>query len=137
MKIATNIVGGLLGLAFIAFAIMFFFSMMPKQPTPEQGSPVALFMGALIPTGYMNFVKTCELTGGILVAIPMFRNFGLLLLGPVIVNILAYHIFLTDRSQLLDPALMIICAMAAFLLWAERHKFAGLLNHAHINRLRD
>ncbi|HEX8371412.1 MAG TPA: hypothetical protein VF585_01425 [Chthoniobacterales bacterium] len=120
MKIATHIAGGLLGLAFIAFALMFFLKMMPNQAPPPAGSPVALFMGALVPTGYLAFVKAIELIGGILVAIPKTRNFGLLFLGPVIVNILAFHVFLTDRSGLFDPALVVIVAPTAFLLWAER-----------------
>lgn len=55
-----------------------------------------MFFGAFGPTGFMNFVKTCELIGGILVAIPVTLNFGLLLLGPVIVNI-------TGGAGLLDP----------------------------------
>lgn len=76
----------------------------------------------------MSFVKTCELIGGILVAIPLTRNFGLLLLGPVIVNILAFHLFLTDRSQLADPILIVICLLAAYLLWDARAKFTALLN---------
>ncbi len=128
MKYIPNIVGGLLGLLFVAVSLMFFLNMMPEQPAPPEGSPPALFMGALIPTGYMGFVKTCELLGGILVAIPLTRNIGLLFLGPVILNILAFHIFLTGGQGLLDPMLVIICLSAAYLLWDARGKFLGLLN---------
>lgn len=128
MKHIPNIAGGLLGLAFIAFSLMYFLKMMPDMPPPPAGSPPALFMGAIGPTGYMDFVKACELIGGILVAIPLTRNFGLLLLGPVIVNILAYHVFLTDRSHLADPPLILICVLAAYLLWSAREKFTALLN---------
>ena len=88
----------------------------------------ALFMGALIPTGYMNLVKTCELFGGILVAIPLTRNIGLLFLGPVVINILAFHIFITGGQGLFDPMLIVICLIAAYLLWDARAKFSGLLN---------
>ncbi len=128
MKHIPNILGGLLGLLFIAVSLMFFFNMMPDQPAPPDGSPAALFMGALIPTGYMNLVKTCELLGGILVAIPLTRNFGLLFLGPVIVNILAFHIFITAGQGLFDPMLIVICLIAAYLLWDARAKFSNLLN---------
>ena len=44
-------------------------------------------------TGYVKFVKIFEFVGAILVMIPRLRNVGLLLLGPVIVNIIAYHTF--------------------------------------------
>lgn len=128
MKHIPNILGGLLGLLFIAVSLMFFFHMMPDQPAPPEGSPPALFMGALIPTGYMNFVKTCELLGGILVAIPLTRNIGLLFLGPVIINILAFHAFITGGQGLFDPMLIVICLIAAYLLWDARGKFLGLLN---------
>ena len=97
-------------------------------PGPPEGSPPALFFGALYPTGYLTFVKVLEILGGLLVAIPKTRNFGLLLLGPILVNILAFHVFLTNRAGLLDPLLLVICALAAFLLWSGRKAFAALLD---------
>lgn len=128
MKHLPNIAGGLLGLAFIAFSLMYFFKMMPDQPAPPEGSPIAHFFAAFMPTGYMNFVKACELIGGILCAIPLTRNIGLLFLGPVILNILAFHAFVTKGAGLTDPPLILICLLAAYLLWAGRKAFAGLLN---------
>lgn len=127
MKHAPNIAGGLLGLAFIAFSLMYFFKMMPDMPPPPEGTPAAHFMAAFGPTGYFNFVKTCELIGGILCVIPLTRNIGLLFLGPVILNILAFHAFVA-KGGLTDPPLILICLLAAYLLWSGRAKFAGLLN---------
>lgn len=127
MKYLPDILGGLLGLAFIAFSLMFLLGMVPDQPAPPEGSPVALFMGAFAPTGYLHFVKVLELAGGILVALPLTRNFGLLVLGPVIVNILAFHIFITGGEGLFSPVLFIICLIAAYLLWDARGKFLDLL----------
>lgn len=97
MKLASNIAGGLLGLLFIVFSLVYFFKLM-AMPPPPPGSAAEHFFMAVGPTGYMNFIKSCELLGGILCAIPLTRNFGLLLLGPVIVNILAFHIFLTQGA---------------------------------------
>ncbi len=130
MKIAANIAGALLGLMFIAFSMMFFLHMMPaKMPVlPEHA---AQFMGAVGPTGYMHFVKACELIGGLLVAVPLTRNFGLLFLGPVILNILAFHAFLTDRAGLRDPVLIVIVLLTLFLLWSGRRQFSALLIRAH------
>lgn len=127
MKIATNIAGGLLGLAFIAFSLMVLLNLV-KMPPPSEGTPVALFMGAFIPTGYMTFVKIFELIGGCLVAIPKTRNLGLLVLGPIIINILAFHVFVAKGDGLFDPVLILICVLALFLLWAGRKAFAGLIN---------
>jgi putative oxidoreductase len=128
MKIAANIAGGLLGLLFIAFSVMVLFKLGPTPPAPPEGTPAALFMGAFVPTGYLTFVKVLELIGGILVAIPCTRNFGLLVLGPIIVNILAFHVFITKGADLINPVMILICALALFLLWCGRRAFAGLLN---------
>lgn len=128
MKHAPNIAGGLLGLLFLVFGLNFFLNFIPMPSGPPEGSPPALFMAALYPTGYLAFIKVMEITGGILVAIPKTRNFGLLVLGPVIINILAFHVFLTKGAGLTDPTVILICALAAFLLWSGRKAFAGLLN---------
>jgi uncharacterized membrane protein YphA (DoxX/SURF4 family) len=108
-------------------SVMVLFKLAPEPKFPE-GSPVALFMGAFGPTGYMTFVKIFELLGGILVAIPRMRNLGLLVLGPIIINILAFHIFITGGHGLLEPMLLIIVVLALYLLWVGRKQFAGLLN---------
>jgi putative oxidoreductase len=129
MKIASHIAGGLLGLLFLVFGLNFFlnFIPMPNDPSPAD-APHKLFMAALAPTGYLAFVKVMEILGGVLVAIPKTRNFGLLVLGPIILNILAFHAFLLKGAGLFDPMILLICALAAFLLWSGRKSFAGLLN---------
>ena len=81
MKIATLIAGGLLGLVFVVFGLNFFLGFIPIPPAPE-GHPAA-FMGAMYMTGFLGFVKVLEIIGGVLVAIPKTRNFGLLILGPI------------------------------------------------------
>lgn len=127
MKYAVNICGVLLGVAFVAFSLIVLLKLAPMPPPPA-GSAAASFMDAFVPTGYLKFVKILELIGGILVAIPKTRNFGLLVLGPIIINILAFHIFIMKGQTLIDPVLILICLLAAFLLWAGRKRFAGLLN---------
>ena len=126
MKIASNIAGGLLGFIFVAISLMVLLKLAPKPPMPE-GSPAALFMGAFVPTGYLTFVKVFELIGGCLVAIPRTRNFGLLVLGPIILNILAFHVFIMKGTGLFGPPI-IVAVLALFLLWAGRKYFAGLVN---------
>lgn len=126
MKYASAIAGILLGLPFVVFGLLFLLNLLPAPPAPPEGSPQALFMGALFPTGYLTFVKTLEVLGGILVAIPITRNFGLLVLGPIIVNILAFHVFILKGEGLVNPLLILICLLAAFLLWSGRRAFVGL-----------
>ena len=126
MKYAANIAGGLLGLLFITFSLKVLLHLGPTPPLPPEGSAAALFFGALMTTGYFTFVKVLELLGGLLTAIPRTRNFGLLILGPIIVNILAFHIFIMKGATLLDPPVIAISLLGAFLLWSGRKAFAGL-----------
>jgi hypothetical protein len=129
MKHLPNIAGGLLGLLFLVFGLNFFlhFIPMPDDPSPTD-APHKLFMAATFPTGFLAFVKVCEILGGVLVAIPKTRNIGLLVLGPIIINILAFHLFLTKGAGLTSPPLVGICVLAAYLLFSGRKAFAGLLN---------
>lgn len=109
------------------FAIMVLFNVV-KAPPPE-GSPAAMFFGAFATTGYLTFVKIFELVGGLFVMVPRLRNFGLLLLGPVIVDILAFHIHVAGGfKDLFSPMLLVIVALALYLLWVGMRNFAGLLN---------
>jgi putative oxidoreductase len=126
MKYAPNIAGGLLGLLFVVFGLNFFLKFIQIPSSPE-GSPPAMFLGAMYMTGYLAFVKILEILGGVLVAIPKTRNIGLLLLGPVIVNILAFHIFMLKGTGL-DPLVFLITALPLYLLWTGRKSFCGLFN---------
>lgn len=128
MKYVPQIAAGLLGLLFVVFGLNFFLKFIPMPDGPPEGSPPALFMAALYPTGYLAFVKIFEILGGVLVAIPKTRNIGLLILGPIVINILAFHVFLAKGAGLLDPPVILITVLPLFLLWAGRKKFFGLLN---------
>ncbi|MEK7415686.1 MAG: hypothetical protein AAB263_20465 [Planctomycetota bacterium] len=133
MKYLPSIIGGLLGFMFVAFGIMFFLMMkgiITAPPPPPEGSWAALFMGAFVPSGYVYFVKVLEILGGVLVAIPRTRNIGLLVLGPIILNILAFHVFIMKGATLMDPILGFITIAALYLLWAGRKAFSGLIQRA-------
>ena len=128
MKIATNIAGVLLFLVFTCMALLLMLKVIPMPPPPPEGTPAAMFMGAVAPTGYLTMIQLFEMIGGILVVIPKTRNFGLLVLGPIIVNILAFHIFIMKGEGLFNPPVILVSVLAAFLLWAGRKSFAGLMN---------
>jgi hypothetical protein len=124
LPIAASIV---LGLCFLAASVPVLFNLIKIPPMPE-GTPAWHFMEAFVPTGYVKFVKLFEFVGGIIVMIPRLRNVGLLLLGPVIVNIIAFHVLIDDPKHLINPMLDIIIVCALYLLWDARKKFSGLLN---------
>ena len=128
-KLIPTAIGGLLGLMFIVFGANYFLKFISMGDPPAVGTPPALFFGAFVPTGYFAMIKILEIIGGILVAIPKTRNIGLLVLGPIIINILAFNLFLVPGvSGLLQPPVIAISVLSAFLLFVERKKFAGLLH---------
>jgi len=121
MKIAAIIVRVLLGLMFVVFGSNIFLHFIPMPPLP------ATLAGdctkALMQSHYIYVVGLLQVIGGLLLLIGRYVPLGLTLLGPVIVNILLFHIFL-DRSGL--PMAIIVAVLALFLLWRYRTNFAGL-----------
>jgi putative oxidoreductase len=124
MKFIPIILGILLGLIFIMASAVVLFHLVKMPPIPA--GPVSDFFGAFGPTGYLTFVKVMEMTGGILVMIPLTRCLGLLILGPIIVNILAFHFFI-QQDGLKDPTVIAVSLLALSLLFFERRAFFGLI----------
>lgn len=126
MKYAPIIASILLGGLFIMSAVTVLFNLAPMPELPKD-TPIAHFMAAVGPTGFMKLVKIIELLGGILLLIPKTRNLGLLCLGPIIVNILAFHQFVAGDG-ILQPILIGISVISLYLLWVERAKWKALVS---------
>lgn len=124
MNLLANIAGVLLGLLFLMAGGTFFFA---ELPLPPEGTPARQFFDLFVSTGYLHMVKVLELIGAVLVAVPRTRNLGLLVLGPILVNILAFHVFITAGEGLTNPMLWIPCVLALLLMWCERRAFSGLV----------
>jgi len=121
MKIATIIARILLGLVFAVFGSNAFLHFMPMPPMP---GPAGAFLGAMNETGYLYVVAGCQVLGGLILLIGRYVPAGLTLLGPVIVNILCFHIFMNHEGWQIAS---VVAALALFLLWRYRANFAGLL----------
>jgi len=121
MKIATIIARILLGLVFTVFGSNAFLHFIPMPP---MSGPAGAFMGAMMDTGYVKVVGFCQVAGGLILLIGRYIPLGLTLLGPVIVNILCFHIFMNHQGL---PLALVVAALALFLLWRHRANFAGLL----------
>lgn len=128
MKHIPNIAGALLGLAFLTFGLNHFLKFLEVGGSGKPSPEVIAFFTATGKTGFMDFVKVLEITGGILVALPKTRNLGLLVLGPIVINILAFNIFIKGDGAVFQAPVIVISVLSAYLLWAGRKKFAGLLN---------
>ncbi len=126
MKVAVKIAGVLLGLLFVVFGLNFFLKFIPMPPPPPADSHAGMFMGAIYGSGFLAFVKVLEILGGLLVALPRTRPLGLLILTPVIVNIVAFHVFIA-KAGVTDPPVLAVTLLALFLLIAHRRGVAALL----------
>lgn len=119
-----KIAGGLLGVVFLVFGLNYFLNFLPNPPM-EEGSPAAMFIGAMYGSGFLALVKVLEIAGGVLVALPKTRRLGLLILGPIVVNILAVNIYLIPGGWMQVPVLLVV-VLSVFLLWCERQAFIRL-----------
>jgi putative oxidoreductase len=124
MKYAIIIARVLLGLVFVVFGLNGFLHFM--GPMPVIPGDAGAFIGALVNSGYIYVIAGLEVVGGLLLLLgARFVALGLTLLGPVIVNIVLFHIFL-DQGV---PGLMIagvVSIFALFLLWVYRFKFPAI-----------
>jgi hypothetical protein len=126
MKYISHLTAFILGLIFIVFGLNFFLKFLPV-PTPTAGSPAAMFMGGMYASGFLAFVKVLEVLGGLLVATPQTRHLGLLILGPIIVNIAAFNYFFFGPKALLQTPVLLVCSLALILLLASYRPFFRFL----------
>jgi uncharacterized membrane protein YphA (DoxX/SURF4 family) len=124
MKIAIIIARTLLGLIFFVFGLNAFLNFIPMPPPPT--GLATDFMNALVASHYLYAVKCFEISGGLILLSGRFTPLGLTLVGPVIVNILFYDIFLDHSGLLLG---LVVAVLALFLLWQKRQAFAGLVRN--------
>src|ERR1051326_4366707 len=122
MKFVALIARVLLGAAFVFFGLNGLHPFM-KMPPPPPGL-AGEFSHALFASGYGKVVALLQVIGGLLCLIGRFVPLGLTLLGPVIVNILLFHIFLEPSGL---PLAIVVSALALFLLWMNQPAFRGLL----------
>ena len=87
-----------------------------------------MFMGAMFTSKFLAFVKVLEILGGLFVTLPQTRHLGILILGPIIVNIAAFNYFFFGPKALLQPPVLLVCSLALILLLASHRPFARFLS---------
>ena len=112
-----------LGLVFTVFGLNFFLHFLPTPPEP----PRALaFAGALFGSGYLfPLLKSIEVAAGLLLLGGLFVPLALALLAPVVVNIVAFHLFLAPAGL---PIPLAVLAAEIYLAWTYRAAFAPMLH---------
>jgi uncharacterized membrane protein YphA (DoxX/SURF4 family) len=114
----------LLGTLFFVCGLNGFLNFLP-QPTDPMPEAALAFAGALMKTGYMfPLIKGTETLAGALLLANCFVPLALVILAPVLVNIVAFHTFLTPGEVGLPIALLCI---ELFLAWSYRAAYRPLL----------
>ncbi len=126
MKILTLVIRLIVGLAFVVFGANAFFHFMPMPELPKNA--MGDFLNALFRSGYIYAIGFCQVLGGLLLVLGRFVPLGLTILGPIVVNILLFHLFL-DRSGL--AIAFVVLALWLFLVWRWRDAFASLFRQPY------
>jgi len=121
MKILTLIARLLLGLIFFVLGLNGFLNFLSMGPMPS--GLAGQFVGALVLSHYFWVVAALQVAGGALLLVNRFVPFGLVLLGPVIVNILCYHLFLNPTGIALA---IVVTILWLIVFYAHRQYFSGI-----------
>jgi len=130
MKIIILTARLLLGLICVVFGLNGFLNFLSMGPMPT--GLAGQFIGALFLSHYYWAVAAVQIIGGLLLLVNRFVPLGLVLLGPVIVNILLYHLFLNPAGI----GLAIFVTILWFIVfYGHRQYFSGIFaQHTAVNQ---
>src|ERR1044071_10483113 len=121
MRIVTLIARILLGLMFLVLGLNGFLNFLSMGPPPT--GLAGQFMGALFQSHYYWVIAALQIAGGVLLLVNRYVPLGLVLLGPIILNILLYHIFLNPAGF----GLAIVVTVLWFIVfYGYRPYFSGI-----------
>ena len=121
MRIATIVVRTLMGLLFLFASISVLFNLVPQ---PELTGNTKIFMDGMIASGYLlTFTKVTELVCGVAFVTGYFVPLAAIIISPVILNILFFHIFV-DNAGL--PVAIFLVLANSFLGYAYWYAFKPL-----------
>lgn len=120
MKIVVLIVRLLLGLVFLAFGLNAYLQFL-KGPIP--GGLAGQFLQALSQSHYVLAIGAVQAVGGALLLINRYVPLALTILGPVVVNILLYHVLLNHEGI---GGALIVAGFWLVLFFHLRQYFCGI-----------
>jgi putative oxidoreductase len=110
----------LLGLIFVVFGLNGFLHFILGAPLPEVAEQ---FIGAIFTSRFYTVVFGIQIAGGLLMLANRYVPFGLLLLGPVLVNILSFDIFMAPKNI---PLALVATALWFVVFLHVRSAFSGV-----------
>jgi putative oxidoreductase len=120
MKIAVIIARILLALPFLIFGLNNFFHFIPMPPPPGDAG---ILLGIMYTRGWLIFHGLLFVIAAVLLLVGRYVPVALVILGPIIVNILLFHLTLAPSG--IGPGL--VCAvLEVFLIYAYWPAFQGI-----------
>ena len=120
MKVVAIIARILLGLMFVVFGLNPFLKFLPMPPLEGVWGQ---FLGALVVSHYVWLVGAVQVISGVLFLIGRYVPLAIALSGPVVLNIIAYHVTMQPSGSQL-AVFATICWTILF--WRYRASFAPL-----------
>jgi len=121
MKIAVIIARVLLGLTFVFFGANGLHPFLPMGPMPT--GLAGQFIAVFAQSHWVAVVATVQVIAGLLLLVNRYVPLALALLGPVIVNILVFHLLMNLAGI---PPGVVVTILWLFLFYRYRGNFAGL-----------
>src|SRR5690242_14713108 len=114
LRFLPHIARVLMGLVFFVFGLNGFLHFIPE---PKEAMPegVQALMSGFMKSGYMlQLIAGTETLAGALLLLNCFVPLALALIAPVIVNIVAFHLFLMPALSAFTPGI-IVCVLEIYL----------------------
>jgi putative oxidoreductase len=121
MKIAALVARLLMGLTFLVFGLNGFLNFIPQPPMPD--GLVKQYVTVYAASHYILVVSAIMVICAILFLVNRYVPLALTFIGPVIFNILCFHLLMAP-SGILPGAVMTICWFIVF--YYHRAAFAGI-----------
>ena len=123
MKKASLIARLLLGLIYFVFGLNGFFQFL-KMEYPAMPENAMAFVGGMMKSGYfMPFVSGTQVLGGALLLSGFAASLGLIILAPMTLNIVLFHVFLTPGLQNLGlPVAMLVFHLLAATAYRDKYR---------------
>ena len=121
MRIASTIARYLLGVVFLTFGLNGFLHFIPMPPPT---GVAAQFVGAIFVSRFYVVIFLLQIVPAVLLLVNRYVPLALTILGPVIFNILCFHIFMAPAGLPLALFVTVLWILVVSSVWPA---FKGIL----------
>lgn len=111
----------ILGLIYFVFGLNFFFQFLGTPP-PAGGAAESFTTGLFMSGYFFPVMKVIEVTLGFALIVGVYVPLALVVLMPITVNILLFHLFLTDNAIMS----IVMVGLQLYLAWMYRDYYKPL-----------